>query len=299
MGATPEAKNPTDPAPEAASDGVLKSATEAVERLRRAAEAISADAQRKARWTSARQRLTSSIADTKNRLQSLDVKTEGWGRAAAASGLCAAIALAAILGLQDGRRLDGAKLTALDFAAPWRRSDESVRQTAEMRAELQTLQRQVASLHAQIQKQAEDTKAAQTRTATANGQVGARIDRIERDMVARVDKIEKEAGARFDQQTARLERVERLVADPVVTSSIPKTSANPPAALRQPAAGAPARDNYVLRGVHNGVAVVQTRQGLIEVGPGDMIPGVGRVKAIEKVDGRWVVVMRDGVIDSD
>ncbi len=38
---------------------------------------------------------------------------------------------------------------------------------------------------------------------------------------------------------------------------------------------------------------------MLEVGPGDTIPGVGRVRSIERLDGRWVLVMQDGYIDQD
>jgi hypothetical protein len=38
--------------------------------------------------------------------------------------------------------------------------------------------------------------------------------------------------------------------------------------------------------------------GVIEVDQGDMIPGIGRVDAIKKQDGRWVVVTSKGLIVS-
>ena len=36
--------------------------------------------------------------------------------------------------------------------------------------------------------------------------------------------------------------------------------------------------------------------GIIEVDQGDMVPGLGRVEAIRKQDGRWVVVTSKGLI---
>ncbi len=36
--------------------------------------------------------------------------------------------------------------------------------------------------------------------------------------------------------------------------------------------------------------------GIIEVDQGDMIPGLGRVDAIRKENGRWVVVTSKGLI---
>jgi hypothetical protein len=36
----------------------------------------------------------------------------------------------------------------------------------------------------------------------------------------------------------------------------------------------------------------------MEVGPGDTLPGAGRVRSIERRNRQWVVVTSNGVIDS-
>ena len=56
---------------------------------------------------------------------------------------------------------------------------------------------------------------------------------------------------------------------------------------------------YVLRDVHDGVAVVEDRTGLHEVVPGEVLAGIGRVESIERRGRRWVVVTSNGLIDSD
>ena len=71
-----------------------------------------------------------------------------------------------------------------------------------------------------------------------------------------------------------------------------RVAAQPRSAGRIPAYG------YVLRDVRNGVAVVEGRTGMREVAPGDTIPGVGRVRGIERRGAEWVVVTSVGVIDS-
>ena len=48
--------------------------------------------------------------------------------------------------------------------------------------------------------------------------------------------------------------------------------------------------------VRHGIALIEGRDGIIEVEPGDMLPGLGRVEAIRKQDGRWVVVTQRGLI---
>jgi hypothetical protein len=52
----------------------------------------------------------------------------------------------------------------------------------------------------------------------------------------------------------------------------------------------------VLRDVANGGALIEGRQGIFEVYAGDPVPGLGRVDAIRRQDGRWVVVTGKGLI---
>src|SRR6266536_2980086 len=70
---------------------------------------------------------------------------------------------------------------------------------------------------------------------------------------------------------------------------------------RHAAAGAkPAKpgvvDGWVLRKAYRGAALVEGRYGIIEIEPGDNLPGVGRVEEIKRQDGHWVVVTPKGLI---
>ena len=58
----------------------------------------------------------------------------------------------------------------------------------------------------------------------------------------------------------------------------------------------PTIEGWVLRDVSRGVALIEGRSGLYEVLAGDPVPGLGRVDAIRKQDGRWVVVTSKGLI---
>jgi len=58
----------------------------------------------------------------------------------------------------------------------------------------------------------------------------------------------------------------------------------------------PTIDGWRLRDVANGGALIEGRGGLYEVYAGDPIPGLGRVDAIRRQDGRWVVVTPKGLI---
>ena len=55
-------------------------------------------------------------------------------------------------------------------------------------------------------------------------------------------------------------------------------------------------DGWVLRDVGRGGALIEGRQGLFEVYAGDPVPGLGKVDAIRRQDGRWVVVTTKGLV---
>lgn len=110
--------------------------------------------------------------------------------------------------------------------------------------------------------------------------LGERIDRVE--------KAQAEPNARLAKISEAIERLERR-AD--TTGSIPTAPPPPP----KPAAP-PILDGWVLRDVVNGTAMVQGRMGILEIAPGDALPGLGRVEAIRRQDGRWVVVTTKGLI---
>ena len=59
-----------------------------------------------------------------------------------------------------------------------------------------------------------------------------------------------------------------------------------PAAPKTEVGRLPTIDGWVLRDVANGGALIEGRGGLYEVYAGDPIPGIGRVDAIRRQDGR-------------
>jgi hypothetical protein len=58
----------------------------------------------------------------------------------------------------------------------------------------------------------------------------------------------------------------------------------------------PSVDGWKLADVGYGGALIENRRGTYEVYAGDVIPGLGRIDAIRKQDGRWVVVTSKGLI---
>jgi hypothetical protein len=89
-----------------------------------------------------------------------------------------------------------------------------------------------------------------------------------------------------------------------VTGSIspPATAvaAAAPASAKPEIARLPTVEGWVLRDVGRGGngALIESRRGVYEVYPGEPVPGLGRVDAIRKQDGRWVVVTSKGLIVS-
>jgi hypothetical protein len=130
----------------------------------------------------------------------------------------------------------------------------------------------------------------------------------------RLDKVEK-AQAEPAAKLAKLsEAVDKLRAAPAV-APVPVAAApapakevtgsiTPPAAAVQASATAPkvevgrlpTVEGWILRDVANGGALIEGRQGVYEVYAGDPVPGLGRVDAIRRQDGHWVVVTSRGLI---
>ena len=134
----------------------------------------------------------------------------------------------------------------------------------------------------------------------------------------RLDKVEK-AQAEPAAKLARLsEAVDKLRTAPAAASgaalaAAPVPVAAAPAAAKEatgsiaPAASAaapkaevaklPTIDGWVLRDIGHGGALIQSRrEGVYEVYAGDFVPSLGRIDAVRKQDGRWVVVTSKGLI---
>jgi hypothetical protein len=118
----------------------------------------------------------------------------------------------------------------------------------------------------------------------------------------RLDKVEK-AQAEPAAKLARLsEAVDKLRAAPAAAKDV-TGSISPPAAAPVPlpapkpeVARLPTVQGWVLRDVVDGGALIEGRRGMYEVYVGDPVPGVGRVDAVRRQDGRWVVVTSKGLI---
>jgi len=159
----------------------------------------------------------------------------------------------------------------------------------------------------------------------------ARIDADILNLKLGVEHTSKTGMSQFNRTSDRLERLERAQAEPAakvakLSEAVEKLRAAAPVAPAAPVPSAaapvaakdatgsiapaptpadapkvelarlPTVEGWVLRGVSNGVALIEGRRGIYEVYAGDPVPGAGRVDAIRRQDGRWVVVTSKGLI---
>ena len=159
----------------------------------------------------------------------------------------------------------------------------------------------------------------------------ARIGRLS-DQLERIEKGERDT-TRAQLVLDRIDRLERALGgkDQTVAASAPEKATTAALAPAMPAPGAPtpppkpasvpdvaqtgsipdgrapkteqpdprktALEGYVLREVDEGYALIETRSGRFhEVSVGQVLPGIGRVEAIERRGRQWVVVTPKGFI---
>lgn len=170
--------------------------------------------------------------------------------------------------------------------------------------------------------------AANEATTSGNRALEASVAKIEADLLnlkVSVEHTSKMGMTQFNKTTERLDKVEKGQAEPAaklarLSDSVEKLRAAAPVpvaaapvaakdvtgsisapatteAAKVEVARLPTVEGWVLREASNGFALIESRrQGIYEVYPGDSIPSVGKVDAIRKQDGRWVVVTTKGLI---
>lgn len=180
----------------------------------------------------------------------------------------------------------------------------------------------------------QDQAQAQTQVQSRAQELQASVARIDADVLAlkaSVEHTSKVAMGQFNRASDRLDKLEKAQAEPAAklarlsdtvdklraaqptapaaaakeanketTGSITVAAAAPvpmPVPSPKPEVGRlPTVEGWVLRDVSRGGALIEGRQGLYEVYAGDPVPGLGRVDAIRRQDGRWVVVTSKGLI---
>jgi hypothetical protein len=192
--------------------------------------------------------------------------------------LAASLALAAALGAMVGA------LVAYGLARPGAIPAVAVGRAA--LEETQALKENVVQARVELAALKLSIDSANRNTGAQLGRISERIDRVERSQA--------EPAAKLTKALDTLERLSRgeAASKDVTGSVVPAASG-----LNQPAKPASAAvEGWVVRDVYRGTALIEGRMGVIEVDQGDVVPGLGRVDAIRKQDGRWVVVTPKGLI---
>lgn len=195
--------------------------------------------------------------------------------------------LAATLGLSAG--LGGAAGAALipglvKLAFPPAATVTPAQETA---AEISAIRGLAARLASDLTAFRNTVELSNRTTAVQFGKLAERLDRAERAQADPSAKIAKIGEA--------VERLERRAADHnEITGTVNKPAPQVPAAEAKPKPVI--IEDYVVRRVFDGVALIEGRRGIIEIEPGATLPGAGRVEEIRRQDGRWVVVTTKGLI---
>ncbi|HET6378330.1 MAG TPA: YidB family protein [Methylocella sp.] len=154
----------------------------------------------------------------------------------------------------------------------------------------------------------------------------------------KIEQVQRELDAKLSQAAARLDRIERQASLPATATplsaspssgdhGIQRSARNAVPQTKRPLEDAPGMNamagradalgpaqipaapgfqrglpqlitNWVVRGVYGGIALVESPHGTIEVAPGGIIPGAGRVLSIERRGRGWIVITSRGVVDS-
>jgi hypothetical protein len=132
-----------------------------------------------------------------------------------------------------------------------------------------------------------------------SNKISDRLDRVEKAQAEPLAKLAK-LGEAVDKLRAAALAPAPVAAAPAaakeVTGSVSPPAATPVAAPKVEVARLPTVEGWVLRDIANGSALIEGRRGMFEVYAGDPVPGLGRVEAIRRQDGRWVVVTTKGLI---
>lgn len=163
--------------------------------------------------------------------------------------------------------------------------------------QVQALEQTITKLNAEI-------AALKTSTERAAKADAAQLAKIT-DRVEKAEKAQAEPAAKIARLSETVEKLRVSAAAPAPAPAAKEVSRETTASIPTPVAAPnrtaeasrlPTVQGWRLRDIANGGALVEGQRGLYEVYAGDPLPGLGRVDAIRKQDGRWVVVTSKGLI---
>jgi hypothetical protein len=183
--------------------------------------------------------------------------------------LAASLALAAALGGMTGALASYALLVPGSASAPVAVTS-SIEEVQALKENVVQARVELAALKVSLDAGNRSANAQFTR-------IGERIERIDRTQAEPLAKLNK-----------AIETLERIARGDITGATGAASQAAKPNVL----------EGWLVRDVHRGTALIEGRTGMFEVDAGDTVPGLGRVEAVRKQDGRWVVVTSKGTIVS-
>jgi len=210
--------------------------------------------------------------------------------------MAAVVALATVAGALGGALATAGfgKLMAGDSAQA---SSQSSSKDSALETSVARIDAEIVALKASLEHTSRTTTGQLNKTSD-------RLDKVEKAQAEPAAKLAKLSEAVDKLRTAQASAPTAAAAPAPakdITGSIPQqaAAAAPPAPAASPkpeVARMPTVEGWILRDVANGSALIESRRGMYEVYAGDPIPGLGRVDAIRRQDGRWVVVTSKGLI---
>ena len=209
--------------------------------------------------------------------------------------LAASVAIAASLGAIGG------SLGVAKFGAVFGSQAKPVAAAKDPAAdEIKSLKDSVAQLRLHMRSLTENVAALKTTMNTTNAAAGQQSTRIT-EALERIEKTQAEQKKLAAQPipsvstteiTGTIAQKQQQQQQQQQQQAVPMVLGDPPTTLKPPIL-----QDYVVRRVYNdGAALIEGRRGMIEVEPGTPVPGLGRIEAIKRQDGRWVVVTPRGLI---
>jgi hypothetical protein len=151
------------------------------------------------------------------------------------------------------------------------------------------LQTSVAQLGSELATLKAGIANAQRNSSAQFGKLTERLDRTEKaqaEPTAKLAKIQEKIQESIDRLERRQQQAAATPAPEVTGSVTPKEESKPQIA-----------EGWRLRDFYDGRAIVESRDGtLFRVVPGSNVPGLGRVEAIKRENGKVVVVTAKGII---
>jgi hypothetical protein len=165
--------------------------------------------------------------------------------------------------------------------------------------EVKSLKETVAQLRSTTKSLSDNLAALKTSVNTSNTAQNTQIGKIA-ETLDRVEKTQAESRktAATAPATHMTSTTQATAAAPDITGSISQQKTPVPMVLGEPPQNLkpPVVQGWVLRRVYDGAALIEGRDGMIEVEPGSVAPGLGRIEGIKRQDGRWVVLTSRGLV---